>query len=221
MGVVFVISGKSGAGKDTVMSLLLGGNAQKVSEERLSRWVPYTSRPMRPGETEGVEDHFVSHEDYERDLVQGLVAESRVYAHFKNDGREFPVAYYEKNDLDPDKNYIIAVPPDVVGKFKKYFEDKPEFKIHSVYLHLDPVERFERMYKREESGKKNFQEVGRRFLADEHDYGPEELIKTRWGVDDIVYNSSLTACVRTIEKRFSEVVREQNEEISREHCPEV
>ena len=53
MGKIFCIMGKSSSGKDTLYKQLL-------EEEglRLSRIIPYTTRPIRSGEMEGVEYFF-------------------------------------------------------------------------------------------------------------------------------------------------------------------
>jgi len=52
-GVLFVLSSPSGAGKSTIARLLLAHDAQ------LEMSVSYTTRPMRPGEVNGRDYHFV------------------------------------------------------------------------------------------------------------------------------------------------------------------
>ena len=58
-GSLIVISGPSGSGKDTVVSKYLEGNH--------NAWlsVSCTSRPMRPGDVEGVNYYFISKEEFE------------------------------------------------------------------------------------------------------------------------------------------------------------
>jgi guanylate kinase len=53
-GVLFVLSSPSGAGKSTIARKLL------ASEPELSMSVSYTTRPIRPGEVDGKDYHFVS-----------------------------------------------------------------------------------------------------------------------------------------------------------------
>ena len=55
MGKIFCLMGKSSTGKDTIYKRLL-----EDQELGLQRIVPYTTRPIREGEQEGVEYHFVS-----------------------------------------------------------------------------------------------------------------------------------------------------------------
>ena len=58
--VLLVLSGPSGAGKTTVAQRLLSGN------ERLARVVTCTTRIPREGETDGVDYHFLSDEEFMR-----------------------------------------------------------------------------------------------------------------------------------------------------------
>jgi guanylate kinase len=53
-GTLFVLSAPSGAGKTSLVKALLQSTAGLVVS------VSYTTRPMRPGETDGVNYHFVS-----------------------------------------------------------------------------------------------------------------------------------------------------------------
>jgi guanylate kinase len=57
-GVLFVLSSPSGAGKSTIARKLL------VDEAELGMSVSYTTRPIRPGEKDGVDYHFVDLETF-------------------------------------------------------------------------------------------------------------------------------------------------------------
>ncbi|WP_324262416.1 guanylate kinase [Altererythrobacter sp. H2] len=59
-GLMFILSSPSGAGKTTISRMLLEAD----SEIKLS--VSCTTRPMRPGEENGVHYHFVSDADFDR-----------------------------------------------------------------------------------------------------------------------------------------------------------
>ena len=57
MGNVFIISGPSGSGQDTIIEALR-------KEFLLERVVTTTTRPMRPGESDGHPYHFISKETF-------------------------------------------------------------------------------------------------------------------------------------------------------------
>ena len=74
MGKIFCLMGKSSTGKDTIYKRLL-----EDQELGLQRIVPYTTRPIREGEQEGVEYHFVSEETLQCLEQEGRVVELRAY----------------------------------------------------------------------------------------------------------------------------------------------
>ena len=76
--LLFVVSGPSGSGKETVIAHL----TQVLP--RLERITTFTTRSMRPGETEGSPYHFVTDAEFERKLAAGELCESeRVYGSFR------------------------------------------------------------------------------------------------------------------------------------------
>ena len=62
---VFVVTGPSGAGKGTLIQLVLPRFAE------LALAVSATTRDRRPGEQDGVHYHFLSHEDFEQRVQDG------------------------------------------------------------------------------------------------------------------------------------------------------
>lgn len=68
--ILFVLSGPSGSGKETVMSSMV----DRIP--RLSRIVTYTTRTPRPGEVAGRHYHFVSEPEFETLIGKGSLFES-------------------------------------------------------------------------------------------------------------------------------------------------
>jgi guanylate kinase len=64
-GPVFVVTGPSGAGKGTLIQLVL----PRFPELALA--VSATTRERRPGEEDGVHYHFLTHDDFERRVQEG------------------------------------------------------------------------------------------------------------------------------------------------------
>ena len=72
-GRLIVISGPSGVGKGTVVKTLM----DRDPRVRLS--VSATTRPMRPSETDGVQYHFVTHEEFEQMIREDAFLEHAQY----------------------------------------------------------------------------------------------------------------------------------------------
>jgi len=69
-GNLFIVSAPSGAGKSSLV------NAALADDRQLALSVSYTTRPPRPGETNGREYHFVDRKTFEAMLARGDFLES-------------------------------------------------------------------------------------------------------------------------------------------------
>lgn len=74
LGNLFVISGPSGVGKDTLMAFVLS----KIPS--LKRWITVTSRKPRKGEVEGKDYFFLSKNDFKRLIDEGGLVEWNEFA---------------------------------------------------------------------------------------------------------------------------------------------
>lgn len=76
-GLLFVLSGSSGAGKDAVLDRM------KELPVPLQRAVTVTTRPQRPGEHDGIDYRFTSETDFQRMVEAGeLIEWAQVYGHW-------------------------------------------------------------------------------------------------------------------------------------------
>ncbi|HYH11792.1 MAG TPA: guanylate kinase [Thermomicrobiales bacterium] len=100
---VFIISGPSGVGKDSVLEQL------RLAYPDAQYVVTATSRAMRPGELEGVHYHFIERDEFERQIADGDFIESaNVYGNLYGVPRR-PIV----EGLESGRNVIIKV--DVKG----------------------------------------------------------------------------------------------------------
>jgi guanylate kinase len=76
-GNVIVLSGPSGVGKDAVLAPLF---AAGTCPPRLRRCITATTRAPRPGEIEGVDYFFLSHDDFQQRVAAGFFLEHASYA---------------------------------------------------------------------------------------------------------------------------------------------
>ena len=74
---MIVLSGPSGVGKDTILSRL------RETDHNLTFVTTLTTRPIRPGELDGVDYHFVSPDEYQT-LLKGnrLLESAKVYGNW-------------------------------------------------------------------------------------------------------------------------------------------
>jgi guanylate kinase len=102
-GLLFVVSGPSGAGKDTLVDGL------RLRHQRLKYSVSATTRAPRPGEREGIEYFFVTREAFEQKLAAGGFIEHRLY----NDNLYgTPRSFINEALLD---GYDVIMKPEVNG----------------------------------------------------------------------------------------------------------
>ncbi len=82
-GTLFMVSAPSGAGKTSLLKELL------ERDEMLHVSVSYTTRPIRPGEEEGKDYHFVNHEGFLRKVEDGSFLEhARVFDNYYGTDRQ-------------------------------------------------------------------------------------------------------------------------------------
>ena len=130
--------GKSSSGKDTVYKKIM-----QNKEMNLKKIVPYTTRPIREGEKEGVQYHFTDLEGFNKLVEDGKVIEYRVYNTFHGEWRYFTVS--EGIDLD-NNNYLIIGTPESYKATKEYFGND---KVLPILIDVDDGIRLQRALNRE------------------------------------------------------------------------
>lgn len=187
MGRIYYLLGKSATGKDTLYKEIL------KRRPKLRTVTMYTTRPIREGETDGVEYFFTDCEELELQLASGKVIESRTYQTIAG-----PWTYYTVDDgqfdVADDESCLMIGTLESYEKMCAYFEAG---KMVPVYIEVPDGIRLLRAVKREENQKKpNYREVCRRYLADEKDFSEENL--ERLGITKRYQNTDMEMCVEEI-----------------------
>lgn len=186
MGKIFYLMGKSSSGKDTVYKKIM-----QNKEMNLKKIVPYTTRPIREGEKEGVQYHFTDLEGFNKLVENGKVIEYRVYNTFHGEWRYFTVS--EGIDLD-NNNYLIIGTPESYKATKEYFGND---KVMPILISVDDGIRLQRALNREMKQEvPKYEEMCRRFLADAKDFSEEKL--NECGIVERFNNEDLDDCLKEV-----------------------
>lgn len=204
MGKIFVVMGKTSSGKDTVYKRVLDALTVKQGNAAPKTVVIYTTRPMRPGETNGVEYFFATEEELQTLREQGKVIEERCFHTVHG-----PWYYFTVNDGQIDLEHHSYLMINTLAGFemiRDYYTNRSSQAVGDtvipIYIEADPKDRLLRYINRESmQAKPNYKEVCRRFLADEEDFAEEEL--KRLGIDKRYFNQDLEECCREIEQDIS------------------
>lgn len=166
MGKIFCLMGKSSSGKDSIYRELF-----QASKEKLERIVPYTTRPIREGECEGKEYHFVGEDKVSSLEQEGKIIELRAYNTVHGIWKYFTV---DDGQIDLESNnYLMVGVLQTYLNIREYFGDD---KVVPIYIEVEDGERLARALGRERlEPKPRYAEMCRRFLADSEDFSEERL----------------------------------------------
>ena len=191
--------GKSASGKDTLYKEIT-----QCFSDSLGTVVPYTTRPKRQGETEGVEYHFITEAQMSRMKREGKVIESRCYQTVYG-----PWCYLTVDDGQIDlskRSSILIVTPAAYEKLRDYFGAE---HVIPLYIETDDGVRLERALKRERmQAEPKYEEMCRRFLADAKDFSEEVL--NRLGIQKRFVNDDYQ---RVLDELCSEIEKECGDEV--------
>lgn len=185
MGHIFYVMGKSASGKDTIYKML----RERLPQIRTV--VPYTTRPIRAGEQDGVEYHFVTGKRLNELEKQGKVIEMRTYQTVYG-----PWSYATVDDGQIDlerQDYFM------IGTLESYEGTRNYFGADALvplYIEVEDGERLLRALNQERQQEKpKYAELCRRFLADEADFSAENMEKCGIRAENRFENQKLDLCV--------------------------
>ena len=181
MGNIYCLMGKSASGKDTIYNRLLA-----MEKLHLRRVVPYTTRPMRSGETDGQTYVFCTEQQVADFEAAGKIIELRAYH----------TVYGIWKYFTADDGQICLAESDylMIGTLEAYEQIRDYFgmdKVCPVYVEVDDGLRLQRAL-----DQPKYAEMCRRFLADEEDFSEENL--ERAGITKRFQNTDLDQVTQEI-----------------------
>lgn len=185
MSKIFYLMGKSASGKDTIY--------KKIRERmpELKTIVIYTTRPIREGEAEGVEYHFVDEDKLQQFQKEDKVIELREYHTVHGIWKYFTV---NDGQFDADENYIAIGTLESYKGLRDYLGKE---KLVPIYIEVEDGIRLERALTRERAQREpKYEELCRRFLADAEDFSEDKLEKM--GITRRFFNTDVEKCVDEI-----------------------
>lgn len=166
MGKIYCMMGKSSSGKDTIYKMLL-----EDADIPVKKLVPYTTRPMRAGETDGVEYYFCDEAGLKELEAAGKVIELRAYDTVHGIWKYFTVNDHQM--ADDKQDYLLIGTLESYRKLRDYFGKE---RVVPIYIEVEDGIRLQRALDRERSqAEPKYEEMCRRFLADAADFSEEKL----------------------------------------------
>lgn len=161
---LILLIGCMASGKDTILKEMINeGYAEPV--------ISHTSRPMRKGEKDGIEYHFVSAEEMLKMKENNEFIEFKSYKAANNEKWYYGV---NKNSLEKglSKNYILIVDITGMRQIKEYFKDDKDMEITTIFLDVDKETRRKRAIMRDNMTLEKVKEIERRLKADDKEVYP-------------------------------------------------
>lgn len=187
MGKLFCIIGPSSSGKDTIYRKIM-----QARGSALGKVIPYTTRPIRDEEKDGVQYYFTDEAGFQKMKDSGRIIEDREYDSFYGLWRYFTA---DDGQIDlKEHSYLIIATLQSYQKFKEHFGSE---NIIPLYISLDPGIRLQRALDRERNQENpGYEEMCRRYLADSSDFSAENVKDA--GIDRVFDNTELAKCVNEI-----------------------
>lgn len=166
MNRIYCMMGKSSTGKDTLYKRILARE-----ELGLKTIIPYTTRPIREGERDGVEYFFCDRKRVEELEEEGKIIERRDYNTVHGIWTYFTA---DDGQIDLEKqDYLIIGTLESYQKIRDYYGKEV---VVPIYIEVEDGERLQRALNREkEQRAPKYEEMCRRFLADAKDFSEENL----------------------------------------------
>jgi|AGTN01.2.fsa_nt_gi guanylate kinase len=187
-GILFILSGPSGAGKGTVLGQVIG------RLDNIAKSVSATTRAPRPGEIDGIHYHFKSREEFGRMVRSGEFLE-----HIRKFGNNYgtPKAAVEKL-MSEGTDVILEIETRGAGKAKKSFPK-------AVLIFVTPSDPTELQRRLDRRGSETPEAKKLRYRLAEAEY--RNVCRYNY----IALNDNLSECAETVVS----IIRAERNKVSR------
>ena len=185
---MLVLCGKSAAGKNFLLNELINQGMKRV--------ITYTTRPMRYGEEDGVDYHFIPEQLFEKVKSDNLFAETAEYHGANGDTCKYgsAIRYYETTN-----DSVIILNPDGIKQIKNQ-----NIPVVVIFLDASEESRMQRLKMRGDDK----DEVKRRMETDDKDFADIALIA------DYVFFTDTGADTKALTKKIYQKYKEKSDELS-------
>lgn len=167
--IILIISGPAGSGKNTVAERLMG------EYDNVKRVITSTSRPPRGTEVDGVDYHFLSPEQFERDIAAGKFYEyAKVHDRYYGTSKKAVSESLERgNDL------ILIIDVQGAETWRRIAAEHPELaeKLTSVFIAPDSIDELRRRLKGRAT--ESDADIDRRMKTAEYEFGQADKFDRR------------------------------------------
>lgn len=175
---MIVIIGESASGKSTLQKMLI------KDDPKYKKVVTYTTRPMRDGEVDGIDYHFIPQSTFDEFVKRDFFVEHTKYRDW---------CYGTAKADCKDKNAVAVLTPAGMRALKRL-----GFDITSIYLYVDRRSRLINILTRGD----NIDEAYRRNLSDVGQF--DEVIKE---VDYVIDNTAFHMDENQVLKCLKEILK--------------
>lgn len=197
MGRLFYLIGKSVSGKDTLYQKILADKNLDIKQ-----LVIYTTRPIRTGEINGKEYHFVDEDEFQRLKLEGKIIEDRAYQTVYGLWRYFTAA-----TIDLERGNYLGI--GTIASYRQLCDYYGTEVMCPIYVEVEDGERLKRAIAREEKQiAPKYEEMCRRFLADSKDFSEENIRDA--GIGRRFQNVDLEICLQEIKEYIVSEMRNYN-----------
>jgi len=188
MGKIIALLGRSASGKDTLLGKL-------ITDLSFNRVLPVTTRPIRPGEADGVTYRFLTVADFKQKEANGEFIETRSYNTLYNGNPD--VWYYatSRDSIDLSRgNYAAIVDLKALNALRREFKKD----LLAVYVTVPEDIRRKRCMSRGDFSREEWE---RREADDEKKYTDEVLRKK---IDFTVENIDVETTFKNLKNFLSQ-----------------